>query len=126
MEPIVYVGSKQVAKIEGNIVYFENGDSETYTERSLKYLLSVEPISESDLQNNTVNAIAQDVLNIFAEHDIRFSDVNLVMNKIKWSTDQYTDKALCKAAGLLDKYEGNIDVQTRNIRIGQVRAFLES
>jgi len=126
MEPIVYVGSKQVAKIEGNTVYFENGDSETYTERALKYILSAEPIGESDLQNTTVNAIAQDMLNIFAEHDIRFSDVNLVLNKIKWSTDQYTDKALCKAAGILEKYEGNTETQVRNIRIGQVREFLES
>lgn len=74
----------------------------------------------------TVDAVAADILKVFEEHDVRFFDIGLIQQKVKWSVDSYNDRTMSKAAGLLDEYDGNVDKQIRNIRVSHVKNFLNS
>lgn len=75
---------------------------------------------------NTVDAVAADIIRVFEDHDIRFFDVGLILQKVKWSCDAYNDRTMSKAAGLLDEFDGNVDKQVRNIRVSHVKNFLNS
>lgn len=109
-----------------SLVHFVDGKSMEYANKALVYLTTEEAVEDSTVQENTVNAVAEDILRILEEHDIRFFDLNMIFQKVKWSADSYEDRALSKAAGLLDEYDGITEKQLRNIRVSHIKKFLNS
>jgi hypothetical protein len=101
-----------------------DGKDASYSTIALKYLVTDEAVDDSTVQENTVNAVAEAVLALFESHDIRFIDLNMIFQKVKWSADTYQDRAMSKAAGLLDEYDGITEKQLRNIRISHIKNFL--
>ena len=122
----MFIGTREVDKVEGNIVMFKDGDMERHTEVSLKYLLSEEAVDDSDLQQIAIEKVAQDFLNIMEIHNTRFSDVQRIFQQVTLSCNQFNEKMSIKASGLAGKYEGNTEKQIRNIRVLDVKDFLNS
>ena len=127
----MFIWTREIKSMENSssdrsIVHFVNGDSDEYTNKALIYLTTPNAIDDSEVQTNTVNAVAEDILALLEEHDIRFFDLNMIFQKVKWSADSYEDRALSKAAGLLDKFDGITEKQLRNIRVSHIKNFLNS
>lgn len=121
-----FIWLREIDSIDGNIITFTDGKSETYNTKVQSYIITDEPINDSDVQLLVVDNVAKDILEIFELHDVRFFDVNMIMQKVKWSCDSYNDRAMSKVAWLLDEYEGNVDKQIRNVRVSHLKNFLNS
>ena len=74
----------------------------------------------------TVVKVAEDILKVFEEHDVRLFDVNMILQQVKWSCDSFNDKAMAKVAGLQTEFDGITDKQIRNIRVSHLKNFLNS
>ncbi len=123
----MFVGTREVDKVEGTTVFFKDGGKTEFSETAIKYVLSEEEQSDSDLQMVTVLKVAEDVLKVLEDHDVRLlGDVNLILQRVKWSCDSFNDRAMAKVAGLQEEYEGNVDTQIRNIRVSHLKNFLNS
>jgi len=122
----MFIGTREIEKIEDGLVFFVDGGKTQYTEKALTYITSDEAMEDSDLQMLTVDNVAADILKVLEEHDIRFFDVNLIMQKVKWSCDAYSDRMMAKAAWLQDEFDGITDKQIRNIRVSHTKNFLNS
>ena len=94
----MFIGTREIEKIEDGIVFFVDGGKTKYTDKALEYVVTKEAIDDSELQMLTVDSVATDILKVLEEHDIRFFDINMIMQKVKWSCDSYTDRMMAKAA----------------------------
>lgn len=122
----MFVGSREVEKVDGTTVFFKDGGSTEFSEKAIKYVLTDEAVSDSDLQMTTVIKVSEDVLKVFEEHDVRLFDVSLIMQQVKWSCDSFNDRAMAKVANLQSEFEGNTDKQIRNVRVSHLKNFLNN
>lgn len=124
--PYMFVGEREVEKVDGTTVHFKDGGQMEYSEKALSYILSEESQTDSDLQMITVVKVAEDILKVFEEHNVRLFDVNSILQRVKWSCDSFNDKAMAKVAGLQNEFEGITDKQIRNVRVSHLNNFLNS
>ena len=95
----MFIGEKEVSKVEGTTVSFADGTEMVYTEKALEYIVTEEAKDATAFRDLTNMHIADDILEIFKAHDIRKGDINNVLNLVIHSHEMMFATAIGKAFG---------------------------
>lgn len=102
----MFIKDKEVESIKGGKVTFKDGSTECYTEKQLKYIVTEEAVDDTKYQNIVLENVAQDVLWVLQEHNIRKGDLSPIIETVISSFNQNFLIAVWKAFGTYqeDKY----------------------
>lgn len=101
----MYIGEKEVEKIDWTVVTFKDETTGTYTEKQLSYLVTEEPKDASALQGLMLDNIVPDIFQILLEHNVKKWDINAIVQTFIGSYNQNFNIAIGKAFGTFVEWQ---------------------
>ena len=107
----MFIKDKEVESINGTEVLFKDGSKESYTEKQLKYIVTEEALDDSKYQALILENVAQDVLWVLQEHNIRKGELSPVIETVVSSFNQNFLIAVWKAFGTYEEWKYPMQMQ---------------
>lgn len=99
----VYIGDKQVSKIDWQTVTFIDWTSEEFTERQLMYLLTKEPKDASDMQELIVTSIVPDIMKVLRDHNVEKGKITVILDNVIGTYNEIFNRAVWIKFGTYDE-----------------------
>ena len=118
-EKKIYIGEKEIKNIEDNKVIFTDWTECEYTKKQLEYIITNEPMDDSEFRDLVIENVTKDVLAVIQEHNIRKGDLSPLLQCIVDSFNQNFFIAIGKAFGTYQEWLNPI-VYQENIRMNDI------
>ena len=113
----MFIWKKEVKSIKDWLVTFKDDTQEFFTEKQLSYIQTEGETSESGLQNLAANEIVKDMLNVLEEHNVKFWDLQFVVQKLLLSYNSTLDETIAMIFTWKNDYD--------NIRVNDIKKVRE-
>ena len=107
----MFIKDKEVESIKDWKVTFKDGSVESYTEKQLTYIVTEEALDDGKFQNLVLENVAQDVLWVLQEHNIRKGELSPVIETVVSSFNQNFLIAVWKAFGTYEDWKYPMQMQ---------------
>ena len=115
----MFIGEKEIEKVEDGKVIFKDGSEEKYNEKQLAYMITKEPKNDTELRDIVLENVAKDVLAVIQEHNIKKGELSPLIQCIVDSFNQNFFIAVGKAFGTYQEGINPIYYQ-ENIRMEDI------
>ena len=115
----MFIGEKEIEKVEWNKVIFKDGSECEYNEIQLAYMITKEPKDDTEFRNIVIENVAKDVLAVIQKHNIRKGELSPLIQCIVDSFNQNFFIAVGKAFGTYQEWINPIYYQ-ENIRMEDI------
>ena len=93
----LYVGDKEVLKIQWNVVIYVDWSEEELTEKQLTYMVTKEPQDPTQMRDLMLKNVVPEVMDVLEAHNTRNGDFVAIVETIKASFDHTFQVAVWKA-----------------------------
>lgn len=88
---------KEIEKIVTNIVKFTDGTEKVLSDKQLEYLITDEPIDETQLRDLVLDNVVWDMLKVLEDHNVIKWHIQAIITTLVGSYNQNFNKAVGKA-----------------------------
>ena len=92
-----YLWEQEVESISGNTVTFKDWSETVLTDKQLTYIITDEALDATKLRDLVTNNMVSEILLVIEEHDLRWWDIDNVIERLVNSLNAWFSVALWKA-----------------------------
>jgi hypothetical protein len=94
----MFIGTQEIESVDGNIVTLKTGEQIEVTDKN-KSLFTEEAITGSDIVEKWAKSVAQEIVDVLFENNVRLTDINMIINFVNDIISGKNDEAVAKAFG---------------------------
>ena len=118
----MFIWEKEILNIENNKVFFIDWTEKEYTSKALEYIVTKEAKDATAFKDIVTMHIANDILELFKEHDVQKWHINTILNLVVHSHEMMFATAIGKAFGTYEEWKHPAGFE-ENVRMSDFTKF---